>query len=134
LLREGALATTVAHDAHNLVVVGNDRSDMVLAANLVIGSGGGIAAVHHGKIRAKIDLPIAGLMSEDRLDTIAKKMTTLRKAFVQMGMIDHPYMPIPFLLTLSVIPHARITDKGIFDVDGQKFLEPITGVHNKTKA
>jgi adenine deaminase len=134
LLKEGAVATTVAHDAHNLVVVGNTRSDMVLAANLVTSSGGGIAAVHHGKIRAKIDLPIAGLMSEDRLDVIAKKMIALRKAFVQMGMIDHPYMPIPFLLTLSVIPHARITDKGIFDVDEQKFLEPITQVRNKMKA
>ncbi len=64
----------------------------------------------------------------------SKKMIALRKAFVQMGMIDHPYMPIPFLLTLSVIPHARITDKGIFDVDGQKFLEPISQVRNKTKA
>ncbi|MDA4129519.1 MAG: amidohydrolase family protein [Thaumarchaeota archaeon] len=134
LLKEGAVATTVAHDAHNLLVVGNGRSDMVLAANLVTSSGGGIAAVHHGKIRAKIDLPIAGLMSEDRLDVIAKKMLALRKAFVQMGMIEHPYMPIPFLLTLSVIPHARITDKGIFDVDRQKFLEPISQVRNKMKA
>ena len=95
------------------------------AANLVIKSRGGIAAVMNGKILAKIDLPIAGLMSEDRLNVMARKMKGLRAAFKTIGMIDHPYMPIPFLLTLSVIPHVRITDKGLYDVDARKFLNTI---------
>ena len=124
-LNSGALATTIAHDSHNLVVVGKGRGDMLRAANSVIKSSGGIAAVMNGKILAKIDLPIAGLMSEDGLDATARKMKRLRRAFKTMGMIDHLYMPIPFLLTLSVIPHARVTDKGLYDVDGRKFLNPI---------
>ena len=118
------MATTVAHDAHNLVVVGKGIEDMVAAANEVIKSGGGVAVVEDGVILGKIELPIAGLISEDPLEVIAEKMTSMRAAFSQVGMIDHPYMPIPFLLTLSVIPHARITDKGIFDVDSQNFIQP----------
>ena len=126
LLWDGALATTIAHDAHNLVVLGKAASDMRVAANSVIQSRGGVAAVRKGKILAKIDLPIAGLISELPLEALAEKMRQLRAAFKEMGMIDHPYMPIPFLLTLSVIPHVRITDKGIFKVDSQRFLSPFS--------
>jgi adenine deaminase len=122
LIREGALATTVAHDAHNLLVVGTNPADMRAAANLVIRSGGGIAAVRGKKTLARIKLPIAGLMSDRSLAAVSKDMEGLRMAFKTMGVLDHPYMPLPSLLALSVIPHARITDKGIFDVDRQKFV------------
>jgi len=122
LIGQGALATTVAHDAHNLLVVGTNREDMKTAANLVIRSGGGIAAVLGGKTLARIKLPIAGLMSDGPLDEVSKDMEALRRAFKEMGVLDHPYMPLPNLLALSVIPHARITDKGIFDVDRQRFV------------
>ena len=127
LIRQGALATTVAHDAHNLLVVGTDLEDMRKAANLVIRSGGGIAAVQGGETLARIKLPIAGLMSDGSLVAVSKDMGQLRKAFKAMGVLDHPYMPLPCLLALSVIPHARITDKGIFDVDRQKFVPAFVG-------
>ena len=122
LIREGAYATTVAHDAHNLLVLGTDIEDMRLAANLVIKAGGGMAAVSRRKTLAWIELPIAGLMSDRSLEDVAKEMGSLRGAFRRMGVLDHPYMPLPNLLALSVIPHARITDRGIFDVDGQRFV------------
>ena len=126
LIRDGALATTVAHDAHNLLVVGTNPEDMCTAANLVIRSGGGIAAVCKKETLARIKLPIAGLMSDKSLIEVSKEMDALRGAFKTMGVLDHPYMPLPNLLALSVIPHARITDKGIFDVDRQRFVPPFT--------
>ncbi len=135
LMKTGALASTVAHDAHNLMVVGTDSHDMLKASKLVMKSRGGVAAVKDGKVLAQIELPIAGLMCEEPVKIVAKKMEKLRRAFQAMGMIDHPYMPIPFLLSLSVIPHARITDKGVFDVDAQRFVSPFlpdqvqTGFH-----
>jgi len=122
LIRAGALATTVAHDAHNLLVVGTNPEDMCMAANLVIRSGGGIAAVRGKETLARIRLPIAGLMSDRSLAEVSDDMEGLRRAFKTMGVLDHPYMPLPSLLALSVIPHARITDKGIFDVDRQRFV------------
>jgi adenine deaminase len=122
LMQDGAFATTVSHDAHNLVVVGKNAKDMVSASRAVAASHGGLAAVKRGKLLAQIELPIAGLMSEAPLKKLAGEMKKMRSAFRQLGMIDHPYMPIPFLLTLSVIPHARITDRGLFDVDRQIVL------------
>jgi adenine deaminase len=122
LIADGALATTVAHDAHNLLVVGTNAEDMREAANLVIRSRGGIAAVRHGETLAWVKLPIAGLMSDRSLEEVSKEMVALRRAFKEMGVLDHPYMPLPCLLALSVIPHARITDRGIFDVDRQRFV------------
>jgi adenine deaminase len=124
LICDGALATTVAHDAHNLLVVGTDTRDMQTAANLVIKSKGGIAAVRRQRTLAWVKLPIAGLMSDHSLEHVAKEMEALRSAFKSMGVLDHPYMPLPCLLALSVIPHARITDKGMFDVDNQRFVKP----------
>src|SRR5579884_3600731 len=124
LIKRGAIASTIAHDAHNLIVVGKDRKDMVIAANLIIESQGGISAVLDNQVLAHIKLPVAGLMSEEPLSEVAKEMAKLRFAFDKMGVLDHPYMPLPCLLTLSVIPHARITDRGIFDVDQQSFVYP----------
>ena len=123
LIRSGAIASTVAHDAHNLIVVGTDRQDMYEATKQVMAHDGGIAAVKNGTLLSLIELPIAGLMSEESVEVVGKKMLRLREAFKEMGVLDHPYMPIPSLLTLSVIPHARITDKGIFDVDHQTFID-----------
>jgi adenine deaminase len=123
LLRRGAVASTIAHDSHNLIVMGTKPRDMYSAAKLVVDSGGGIAAFDSRPL-AHVELPVAGLMSEEEVGTVAKKMRALRRAFRKMGVLDHPYMPIVALLTLSVIPHVRITDKGIFDVDTQTFVPP----------
>jgi adenine deaminase len=124
LIGNGAIATTVAHDSHNLLVVGTGAKEMQTAANLVIQSKGGISAVQGEKTLAWIKLPVAGLMSDQSLDYVSKEMEALRRAFKKMDVIDHPYMPLPCLLALSVYPHARITNKGIFDVDNQRFVEP----------
>jgi adenine deaminase len=124
LMKSGALASTIAHDAHNLMVVGKDPQDMLMASELVVRSKGGVVAVRGSSVLARIELPIAGLMCEKPPRFVADEMRRLREAFKKMGMIDHPYMPIPFLLSLSVIPHARITDKGTFDVDKQEFVPP----------
>jgi adenine deaminase len=124
LIRRGAMATTVAHDSHNLLVVGTDQQDMRAAANLVIENEGGIAAVLGGRTLALVRLPIAGLISDLGLGQISKEVERLRLAFRRMGVLDHPYMPLPNLLALSVIPHARITDKGMYDVDRQEFVPP----------
>lgn len=124
LIRKGAMATTVAHDSHNLLVVGTNVDDMRAAANLVIRSNGGIAAVLNRKTLATVKLPIAGLISEHGLSRVSKEVQRLRGAFRTMGVLDHPYMPLPNLLALSVIPHARITDKGMYDVDNQRFVPP----------
>ncbi|MGO9644312.1 MAG: adenine deaminase [Candidatus Bathyarchaeia archaeon] len=121
LIQHGAVASTVAHDAHNLIVVGTEPRDMYEAAKHVVETHGGIAAVKDGRLLASIELPIAGLMSNEDLELVSKKMLILRDAFKEMQMLDHPYMPLICLLTLSVVPHVRITDKGIFDVDNQLF-------------
>ena len=122
LIHKGAIASTIAHDSHNLIVVGTNRDDMYKAAQLVIQSRGGTAAVMDSKTLAHIPLPVAGLMSEEPVVKVAEKMKQLRRAFREMQVLDHPYMPLVNLLTLSVIPHARITDKGIFDVNQQLFV------------
>ena len=122
LIKNGAVASTVAHDAHNLIVVGTDTRDMYEAAERVIEMHGGIAAVRDQSLLASIELPIAGLMSNMDLEVVSAKMMEMRKAFEELHMLDHPYMPLISLLTLSVVPHVRITDKGIFDVDHQSFV------------
>ncbi len=130
LIREGAIASTVAHDAHNLVVVGTDPLDMQIAARFVVERGGGIAASKQGEILASIELPLAGLMSDEEAQQVGERMIKLRYAFREMGVLDHPYMPLVCLLTLSVIPHARITDKGTFDVDSQAFVPWLVNERN----
>ncbi|HIQ29662.1 MAG TPA: adenine deaminase [Candidatus Caldiarchaeum subterraneum] len=122
LIHKGAVASTIAHDSHNMIVVGTNREDMYKAAQLVIESRGGTAAIMDSRTLAHIQLPIAGLMSEEQVEKVAEKMKQLRRAFKEMQVLDHPYMPLINLLTLSVIPHARITDKGIFDVNRQQFI------------
>ena len=125
LIKKGAIASTVAHDAHNLVILGTNPQDMLLAAKQVIQYGGGIVATLDGKLLASIDLPIAGLMSQDGVDVVGLKMGKVRQAFKEMGVLDHPYMPIISMLTLSVIPPVRITDRGLFDVEKQQFVSSL---------
>jgi adenine deaminase len=128
MLRRGAVATTVAHDSHNLAVVGTDPSDMYVAANEVMRAGGGMAAALNGKVLALIELPVAGLMSEEPVEVMAGKMRAFREALRKLDAIDHPYMPLVSLMTLSVIPAYRITDMGLFDVTNQRFLDPVIEV------
>jgi len=119
-LRTGAVASTVAHDSHNLIVLGKNPKDMLAAAEHVVKSQGGVAVAEGGEVIASVELPVAGLMSEESIDVVAEKFRKVREAFKKLGLRDHPYAPPIFFLALPVIPAAKITDKGLFDVLEQK--------------
>jgi adenine deaminase len=121
-LKEGAIASTISHDSHNLTVVGLKLGDMALAANTLIQCQGGLAAVKDGRVLAKLELPIAGLMSEDETQSVAAQLTAFRKTEQELGLVDNGSMLRIVTLALPVISHARITDKGLFDVDTQKVV------------
>ncbi len=114
-IKDGALAQTVAHDAHNLLVIGTNDDDMALAANTLIKSGGGMAAVRGGKILAHLPLPIAGLMSDKTLEETSVQVEQLEKAWKQMGCaIPSPFMTMA-LIPLACLPELRLTDRGLVD-------------------
>lgn len=115
-LRAGALASSIAHDSHNVVVVGANDDDMALAALTVNGMEGGIAAVRNGKVLAKLPLPVAGLMSDQPLAVVRDGMLALLEAARALGCsLANPYMQMAFL-ALPVIPQLKLTDKGLVDV------------------
>ena len=121
-LKEGAIASTISHDSHNLIVLGRNPADMALAVNTLIECQGGLAVANNGKVLAKVELPVAGLMSEEETQTVARKLATFRKTEEELGMVDQGSMLLIVTLALPVISHARITDKGLFDVDKQEFV------------
>ena len=116
-LMRGAIASTIAHDSHNIVVVGTDDASMLKAAHAVAEMRGGMAAVEGDAVLAKLPLPIAGLMSDQPIETVRDQMQDLLRAAHQLGSNLHdPFMAMSFL-ALPVIPSLRITDKGLVDVD-----------------
>ena len=114
-LKEGAAASTVAHDSHNLIVVGVSTHDMALAANAVAEVGGGMAIARGGRLLARLELPIAGLISDEPIEVVAEKLEALEKAWRELGCtMRAPFMTMS-LLALPVLPELRITDKGLVD-------------------
>ena len=124
-IKHGALAQTVAHDAHNLLVVGTNDEDMKLAANTLIECGGGLVAVSNGEILGLVPLEIAGLMSAEDLDTTDARVEGLEKAWKKMGC----RAPSPFMtmsgLSLACIPDLRLTNRGLVDCVNFKFVDLI---------
>ncbi len=115
-LKSGALASTVAHDCHNIVVVGIADEDMELAVNKLIETGGGQVVVDRGEVKAILPLPIAGLMSDLAATEVAARVKNLHAAAKNMGCkLQAPFMTMAFL-ALPVIPDLKITDKGLVDV------------------
>ena len=115
-LKRGALATTVAHDSHNLVVVGASDMEMRCAAETCGAMGGGLAVVEGEKVIASLPLPIGGLMSESSLEEVAKGLGHALAAAKSLGCVpSNPFMAAGFL-ALPVIPELKITDKGLVDV------------------
>jgi adenine deaminase len=111
-----AVATTMVHDSHHMIVVGTDDESMALAANTLAGCGGGQVVVKNGKVIGHVELKIAGLMSDERADVVAKKAGTVLKGFRSCGcQLNNPNMQLS-LLALVVIPELRISDKGLIDV------------------
>ncbi len=121
-LQRGALACSVAHDSHNIIVVGTNDGDMEVAAKEIIGTHGGFAAAVDGKVIGVLPLPIAGLMSADMIEDVDIQMIGLKNIAAKMGSkIDDPFMLLGFL-ALPVIPHLKLTDKGLVDVDAFKMI------------
>ena len=116
-LPQGALASSVAHDSHNLVVVGADESDMLQAVRHLADLGGGMAVVAGGRVLADLPLPIAGLISPWPLERVAAAYTRLKQAYHGLGgALQDPFMALSFL-ALAVIPALKLTDLGLVDVD-----------------
>lgn len=121
-LRRGALAGTVAHDSHNLIVVGANDADMLAAARAVVQVDGGLAAVAEGQVIEQLPLPVAGLVSEEPLEAVRRKMDDLLAAARDLGSsLPNPFMTLSFL-ALPVIPTLKLTDRGLVDVNKFDFV------------
>ncbi|MDB5529684.1 MAG: ade [Devosia sp.] len=122
-LKRGAIASSVGHDSHNITVVGASDADMALAVNRLIELGGGFVVAEDGKITAELALPLAGLMSLEPFETVSHALHLLRDAAKSLGcVLPEPFLQVAFL-ALPVIPHLKMTDRGLFDVDKFDFVD-----------
>ena len=122
-LKRGAIASTVCHDHHNIAVVGVDAGDMALAANRLGEIEGGFVVVEGGKVLAELALPVAGLMSLAPFEEVHEGLLALRAAARGLGVVlEEPFLQLAFL-ALPVIPHLKITDMGLVDVDRFEIIE-----------
>lgn len=116
-LKRGAIASTVCHDHHNIAVVGADYGDMALAANRLSQIEGGFVVAEGGRVLAELALPVAGLMSLEPFERVREDLVALRAAARGLGVVlEEPFLQLAFL-ALPVIPHLKITDHGLVDVD-----------------
>lgn len=123
-MKGGAYATTVAHDSHNLVVVGKNTKDMLVAAEELQASGGGLCLAQDAEVLSKVPLPIAGLMSTDSIEDLARKVDAFNQAARKLGVsVGKRSEAMAFSsIALTVIPEIRISDMGLIDVNSQEFL------------
>ena len=116
-LKRGAIGSTVCHDHHNIAVVGADYDDMALAVKRLGEIEGGFVVVEAGRVLAELALPVAGLMSLNSFEAVRADLVALRAAAVSLGVtLEEPFLQLAFLC-LPVIPHLKITDHGMVDVD-----------------
>ncbi len=126
-LAAGAIAGTISHDSHNLIVAGVDDADMELAARTLTDAGGGFCVVREGRILAVVELPVAGLMSAGCLGDLERSLARLGQAYAAVSASAgdrqrHPFMAMSFL-SLAVIPELKLTDKGLVDVEAFKIVD-----------
>jgi adenine deaminase len=115
-LQHGAIASSVAHDSHNIIVAGVSDADMRAAVSAVVAMGGGLAAACDNKIAASLPLPVAGLMSDQPVSTVRRQMDAMIEAATDLGSgLSDPFMTLGFL-ALPVIPELKLTDRGLVDV------------------
>ncbi|MDU2995554.1 MAG: adenine deaminase C-terminal domain-containing protein, partial [Clostridium sp.] len=123
-LKSGAIATTIAHDSHNLIVVGTNNSDMLFAIEKLKEIGGGIIVVEDGKVLSSIKLEIGGLITNRSIDSIMNDLERLHNSIKKIAptINFNPFLTLSFL-SLPVIPDIKITDRGIFDVKKFNFID-----------
>jgi adenine deaminase len=122
-LKRGALASSVAHDSHNVIVVGTNDRDMYVAVRAVERMQGGLTAVAEGQVLASLALPLAGLMSPEPLETVAAQLEAVEAAAASLGVsVPAPFAVLSFL-ALPVIPELKLTDKGLVDVEKASFVD-----------
>jgi len=122
-IKDGAIASTVAHDSHNMIIVGTNDEDMLLAQKELVKSQGGKVVIKNGEVLAKLPLPVAGLMSDKDINYVTEQSEALNKAAKEIGcVVDDPFMTMGFL-SLPVIPELKITDKGVFSTKGFDFID-----------
>ena len=121
-MKRGAIASSVGHDSHNITVVGADEADMAVAVNRLIDIEGGFTVASGGEIVGELALPVAGLMSLLSFEEVHRALIPLRAAAKGLGVVlAEPFLQVAFL-PLPVIPHLKITDKGLVDVDRFEFV------------
>ena len=123
-IKKGAIATTIAHDSHNLIIAGSNDTDMLFAAQELEKLHGGIIVVENKQVMASLKLEIGGLMTNRTYKEIENDLTSLHKAInrIAPNINFNPFLTLSFL-SLPVIPEIKITDKGLFDVKSFKFIE-----------
>ncbi|MGQ4871285.1 MAG: adenine deaminase [Candidatus Thorarchaeota archaeon] len=122
-IKEGAMVSSIAHDSHNIVVVATNDHDLIEAAVQIVRMQGGIAVVRDGDVLASLPLPIAGLMSDRPIEEVSEKIKELKEAASVIGSnLEEPFMAMAFL-SLPVIPHLKITDLGLVDVDKFRLID-----------
>ena len=122
-LKSGAVATSISHDSHNIIVVGTNEEDIAAAANRVVELGGGIVVLDHGEVLGEVQLQIAGIMSEEPLVDVNRELENAKEKAFALGVsrgVD-PFMTLSFM-ALPVIPTLRLTTRGVFDTVTQKYV------------
>jgi adenine deaminase len=124
-LKMGAVASSIAHDSHNIIAIGIDKKDIAKTINTIIDMQGGITIVKNNKVLIKLPLPIAGLMSDEPAEKVAKKLNKFHTILKGLGCsLNSPLMILSFM-SLPVIPEIKLTDKGLFDVKKFGFIDLI---------
>ena len=122
-LKHGAVATSVSHDSHNIIVVGTNETDMAAAVNRVVQNHGGIVVIDDGQLKGEVALGVAGLMSDDTLENVNAALEQAKDAAFALG-VNHdidPFMTLSFM-SLPVIPKLRLTTRGVIDVESQQYI------------
>ena len=122
-LKKGALASSVAHDLHNIIVVGTNDADMLIAVKEIEQIQGGLVVVEDGEVLATLPMPVAGLLSDQPLEVVVAGLEKLQKIAIDLGVVlPSPFATLSFL-TLPVIPELRLTDLGLVDVNDFKLIQ-----------
>jgi adenine deaminase len=125
-LKRGAIASSVSHDSHNIIVAGTSDEDMLEAVIDICRMKGGLTVILDGEVLARLPLPVAGLMSEESMVAVKEGLEEMEQATRKLGVdIDDPFMALSFI-TLAVVPDLKLTDLGLFDVNKFKFVKVFT--------